>query len=119
MEAFVQVLVSFERIHGWWSDKTFINPQNMTLRNFVLDTIHESPYIESLVTIGTTADMDQLKSLLLETCPKMAQATFMNLLDYLYAFDMAGNPFSKELVVWYRSQGWQFPNFSHEAAANP
>ncbi len=111
----MQVLVSFERIHGWWSDETFTKLDNQTLRNFVRDTIRETPYIESLVTTGTTADMEQLKSLLLETCPKMAQATLMNLLDYLYAFDMAGNPFSKELVAWYRTQGWQFPKFSHES----
>ena len=92
MEAFVDTLAAFERIHSWWSDKTFINPQNMTLRNFVQDTIRESSYIHELVANGTTTEMDQLKSLLLETCPKMAQATLMNLLDYLYTVDTAGNP---------------------------
>ena len=45
MEAFVQVLVSFERIHGWWSDETFTKLDNQTLRNFVRDTIRETPYI--------------------------------------------------------------------------
>jgi hypothetical protein len=114
MEAFIDTLAAFERIHSWWSDKTFINPQNTTLRNFVQDTIRESSYIQELVTNGTTTEMDQFKAQLLEKCPKMIQAILMNLLDYLYTFDMAGKPFATDLVTWYRSQGWQFPNFSHE-----
>ncbi len=114
MEAFVQVLVSFERIHSWWSDETFTKLDNKTLRNFLQDTLLECPYIDDLLANGTTAEMDQFKIQLLEKCPKMIQATLMNLLDYLYTFDTAGKPFSKDLVTWYRSQGWQFPNFSHE-----
>ncbi len=117
MDAFVEEITSFEKIHSWWSDETFMKADNKTIRTFLCDTIRQNAWVEGLATKGTSADMDQLKEKLLAQCPKMAQATLMNLLDYLYTFDTAGKPFSEELVSWYRTQGWQFPPFSHEVAA--
>jgi hypothetical protein len=114
MDAFIDTLAAFERIHSWWSDETFLKTDNTTLKNFVRDTLHESPYIEELATSGTAESMDALVERLKEDSPKMLLATLVNFLDYLYARDTDRVPFSKELVTWYRVKGWKFPPFSYE-----
>ena len=114
MDAFIDTLAAFERIHSWWSDETFLKADNMTLKNFVHDTLYDSPYIEELATSGTAESIENLTERLKEESPKMFLATLINFLDYLYARDTDKVAFSKELVAWYRGRGWQFPPFSHE-----
>ena len=118
MDAFIDTLTAFERIHSWWSDETFLKTDNTTLKNFLHDTLYESPYIEELSTNGAAESIETLVEKLKNESPKMLLATLVNLLDYLYARDTDGVPFSKELVEWYRAKGWQFPPFSHEAIAS-
>lgn len=114
MEAFIDALTAFERIHSWWSDETFQKLDNQTMRNFLQDTIGEHSWCHDLASSGTAEQMDQFKAQLLDRCPKMTQSALMNFLDYVYTFDTTGTPFSTQIVAWYRAQGWQFPPFSHE-----
>lgn len=116
MEEFVDTLVSFERIHSWWSDETFLKVDNTTLKNFVHDTLYDSPYIEELATNGSVESIEKLKERLKDKSPKMLFSVLINFLDYLHVRDTDRIPLSKDLVTWYRDQGWKFPAFSHEAS---
>ena len=114
METFVEAIASFEKIHSWWSDETFLKADNATLKKFVQNMIYINEYTTDLAVTGTTESMEQLIATLNEQSPKMIVATLMNFLDYLFTFDTDGKLYSKEIVAWYRAQGWQFPPFSHE-----
>lgn len=50
METFIDALAAFETIHSWWSDETFMKPDNTTMRNFLHDTIREHTWCEGLAT---------------------------------------------------------------------
>ena len=118
MDTFVEAIASFEKIHSWWSDETFLKADNATLKKFVQNMIHISEYTSELAVTGTAESMEELVTILKMECPKMVMVTLMNFLDYLFSFDIDGKPYSKELVAWYRGQGWQFPPFSHEEEAD-
>jgi hypothetical protein len=118
MEKLIAALRSYEATHQWWSPETFLQLENKALKKAVEDAL-QSNYdaIQHLITDGSTKEMDDFHTLLKTETIQMSISTLAVFLNILYseATDKQ-TPVSKDVVAWYRSQGWKFPLFPHEAS---
>ena len=114
MESFVQDLASFERIHQWWSPKTFQVLTNKTLTEFSRAKLAELSTLGPLLQTGTLEEFEAFIAAILEAAPKMITVVLACCLDRLHTIDCAQQPVSAAIVAWYRKEGWNFPQFSHE-----
>lgn len=63
---------------------------------------------------GTEYDFQDLIDDIFEECPKM-MLVFLNVfLDMMHTLENLQEPISKEILKWYRSQGYSFPHFKAE-----
>ncbi len=116
MESLIQDLYTFEAEHAWWSPETFQRLDNLVLKDATEDALtRHHYYVQNLIQTATAEDMDSLKEALEKGSQKMLPITLTCLLDLFYreATEFE-KPISKEAIMWYRQQGWKFPNFPHE-----
>lgn len=112
----MEELRKFEATHSWWSPQTFSKLDNQTLHTFIQTTLQANPVIKTLLQTGSVEDFEAMIVKILEVAPKMITVTLACCLDTLYTLDCDEKPISKEIVGWYRKEGWMFPPFLHEGS---
>jgi len=114
MEALVLNLLGIEREHRWWSPEIFLRLENETLKRKVKAVLQESKYRTTLATYGTTKEIQAFTDSLHEKAPLILVSTLACFLDAMFQQETLGIPVSRQIVAWYRAQGWQFPKFKCE-----
>lgn len=115
MEDLCSRLSKFQNDNQSWNFYDFYDIQNKDLKHSVLNIIKaEFKFIDNLLEKGSYSDVDQLYATIKKTAAHMGTITFSCLLEQLFLREEMNIPFSKEMVSWYRSNGWNFPEFVFE-----
>ena len=115
MDAVIESLISFLKNHIIWEPDRFSNIHNDEMRKAVRAAFREpSNFIPNLLQNGSMEDMETFSKAVKEKAYPMYLATFAGFLEMLYSQEERQLPYSKELVVWFRENGWQFPKFEFE-----
>jgi hypothetical protein len=114
MEALMACLKTIEIEHRWWSPEIFLRLENETLKRKVKETLSNHAYIARLAAYGTTKDIQDFTFTLHEKTPLLIISVLACFLDTMFSQESMHLPISREIVEWYRKEGWQFPKFKCE-----
>jgi len=114
MEALLVSLKAIEVEYRWWSPEIFLRLENETLKRKVKEALTNQKYITQLAAYGTTKDIEDFAFALHEQTPMMIVSVLACFLDTMFLQETLNLPISKEIVEWYRKEGWQFPKFTCE-----
>lgn len=115
MEAVLATLEAFVKNQMFWPPEQFQDIQDETVRKCVRAAFREpSHYIPKLLQTGTQETLEEFSKAVKDRCPLMYLATFAGFLEMLYAQECQDHPYSRELVPWFRKNGWTFPKFKFE-----
>jgi spore coat protein CotF len=115
MEDLCSRLSKFQNDNQSWNFYDFYDIQNKDLKHSVLNIIKaEYNFIDNLLDKGSYSDVDMLYATIKKTATHMATITFSCLLEQLFLREEMNISFSKEMVSWYRKNGWNFPEFLFE-----
>lgn len=107
-------LKRFEVEHEYWDLTTFMKPDNKTVIQFVTSLVKTSPELDSLVKSGSIDDIDSLYMLLKSDAIIMSLPMMHGLLTVMFEYEKAQEPISRNIVEWFRTMGWSFPEFEFE-----
>jgi Fe2+ or Zn2+ uptake regulation protein len=107
-------LKSYEKEFENWLPHHFLEAKSETLKKAIETSLQQEPTLEHFLRTGTEEEATALLELLREEVPMMTVATLKGILDTLYKYEALQETPSKELVRWYRAQGWKFPEFRFE-----
>jgi hypothetical protein len=115
MESLCSRLSKFQTDNGTWNLYDFYDIQNKEMKHSVLNILKaESGFVDSLLEKGSYSEADDFYKKIQETASHMGMITFSCLLEQLFLREELDKPFSREMVSWYRKNGWKFPDFSFE-----
>jgi len=115
MESLLQAFKQIEIERRWWTPEIFINMENETLKRDVKAAFHiHNGFITDLAINGTTESMQNFSDTLHEEVPLVIISALRSFLDVLYQRELKDQPISHQNVMWYRTQGWEFPKFKFE-----
>jgi hypothetical protein len=114
MEDLVKALSAFEKTHTWWSSETFMNPHNEVLKKEIRQEIQKSLYATTLAREATEDQFQDLVDAIFEQSPRMMFVFFPVFLDYMKTQENLQEPVSSDVLNWYRTKGWSFPQFNAE-----
>lgn len=119
MEDLCSRLSKFQNDNQCWNFYDFYDIQNKDLKHSVLNIIKaEYLFIDNLLEKGSYSDVEILFETIKKTATHMATITFSCLLEQLFLREEMDIPFSREMVSWYRKNGWKFPDFLFEKKDN-
>lgn len=104
----------FEAEHQWWTHETWFLAENLTIKQFVVAEIQNSQELTQLIHQGTHEELTEFYELLRDSAPLISMGVMKGLLDHCYRQEKLQEPFSKDLVKWFREMGWKFPEFEFE-----
>jgi hypothetical protein len=111
----VEALRKFQENHQWWPIQDFYDIQNKTLKKAVYVVLeNNNECMTYLAQHGTTLDILSLEKELNEKAPRMMFVAMACFLNFIFELEKAEEPISEELIQWYRTRGWTFPNFKFE-----
>jgi hypothetical protein len=116
-EALVQDLSNFQKDHQWWAIEKFYNIKNESLKRAVEGVVkkHET-FLKDVAINGEAAAIETIVEKIKQEAPFMFVSFMACFLDYMYKLNtIQKQDVSKELISWYRRQGWDFPTFSFES----
>ena len=113
-EPLIRSLKAFDAEHSYWSFETFHSPTNQTLKRFVEFTLQNNLNLESFLVYSEGKDLEELTKELRDFIPRMLVPCLKGLLDALHRQEALQQHYNRELVGWFRTQGWKFPAFPFE-----
>jgi hypothetical protein len=113
-EPLIRALKRFDAEHSFWDYTTCSSPTNQTLRREIGYILQNQLNLESFLIYSTPKDLEDLLKEVRDFVPRFTVATLKGILDELYKCEALQQSFNKELVRWYRAQGWSFPEFTFE-----
>lgn len=112
---FFSTLGRFEKEHTWWSDSTYRKMDNTSAQQAIRQAMGKySDQFRWFACTATKDDMHTFSRLLRANCPRLSMLTLAQFLDYLHTQEALQEEVSKDIVLWYREQLWQFPQFAFE-----
>jgi hypothetical protein len=118
MEVLLNNLKIIEVEHRWWSPEIFLRLENETLKRKVKELLTDNKYILTLAAYGTTKEIQDFAASLHEQTPLMIVSVLACFLDAMFLQETMNLPISREIVEWYRKEGWQFPKFQCETTGS-
>jgi hypothetical protein len=115
MEDILKKLKSIEAEQRWWSPEVFLHLENQTLKRKVGAVLTNNTWITRLIAYGTIQDIETFAFELHEKVPLMIISVLAIFLDKMYYQESIHLPVSRDIVSWYRREGWKFPAFRHES----
>lgn len=110
----LESLKSYEEKFADWQPHHFLEAKSETLKKAVETSLQQEPMLDHFIHQGTEEEAMALVELLREEVPMMTVATLKGILDTLYKHEALQEDISKDVVRWYRKQGWKFPEFRFE-----
>lgn len=104
----------FEAEHQWWTHDTWFLAENLTIKQFVAAEIQNSSGLTYLIHQGTHEELTEFYELLREAAPLLSTGVMKGLLDHCNRLEKLQEPFSKNVISWFRKMGWKFPEFEFE-----
>lgn len=115
MEAFCADLEKFQNDHSWWKIEKFYSLSNTKLKKEVESMFMKHDiFMDNFFRTATRETVNELMALVRSKSSHMFLSVFACILDQLYKREETGYGFSKEIVNWFREQGWEFPQFQYE-----
>jgi hypothetical protein len=115
MEAFCADLEKFQKDHSWWKIEKFYSLSNTKLKKEVESIFMKNDiYMDNFFRTATGETINELMTQVRSKASLMFLSVFASILDQLYKREETGYDFSKEIVEWFREQGWEFPQFQYE-----
>lgn len=113
-EPLIRALKAFDAEHSYWSFETFMSPTNQTLKRFVEFTLQTHLNLESFLVYSEAKDLEELTRELRDFVPRMLVPCLKGVLDVLHRQEALQQHYNRDLVLWFRTQGWSFPAFPFE-----
>ncbi len=110
-----EALRDFSESHKDWDIHRYLFSPSTELRDFLRGLLTRLEGLHRILEHGTEEDMDTLLSIFSDSdLAKFSTVCLTVMLDALHTRERLQQPFSKSLVAWYRTCGWQFPQFAFE-----
>jgi hypothetical protein len=118
MDAVIETLNAFVTNHIFWAPERYQEIHDEDLRKAVRAAFREpSNFVPNLLQTGSKEDMEAFSETVKAKAGPMYMTTLAGFLEMLYSQEVRQLPYSKDLVVWFREKGWQFPQFGFETTA--
>jgi hypothetical protein len=118
MDAVIETLNAFVTNHIFWAPEQFQEIYDEDIRKAVRAAFREpSNFIPNLLQSGSKDDIDAFSEAVKTKALPMYASTMAGFLEMLYSQEVRQLPYSKDLVLWFREKGWQFPKFAFETIA--
>ena len=115
MDKVVEQLAEFEKNHHSWEDKKFLNIQTKEAKEAVEEIYRTNEaYINELAAKGTDMELVAFVNKVKKQSPRMILFVLSCFLDLIHKREEASQDISREIVKWYRYEGWKFPLFDYE-----
>jgi hypothetical protein len=113
-ETLMTDLEAFQKSHQEWLEKTWHQMNDFNMKGYMEGVIQNSSTATHLLETGTEDQLAHLYEQLKERTPYVGIHFMKGLLDTCYTMERLQQPFSKDVVRWFRKMGWKFPDFEFE-----